>query len=199
MPNTSLIFSGGPIPNDATLELARAIKNVDLVIAADSGLHTVQKLDMHVDFVIGDFDSVDGFALPPAATAGAVARQCLATGIGCNGNIGATASDEQCRDNRPQAMQKTNCEHGSHSQGLKVDEMPGVSKTQSHTARERTRLGRSRPGAAGCAGCCRSTWTHSGLIMPSIAAWAWVKTLGSSEAAGKLCAAHWRPGWFHKT
>ena len=69
MPNTSLIFSGGPIPNDATLKLARAIKNVDLVIAADSGLHTAQKLDMHVDVVIGDFDSVDATALARATSA----------------------------------------------------------------------------------------------------------------------------------
>ncbi len=69
MPNTTLIFSGGPIPNGATLELARTIKNVDLVIAADSGLHTAQKLDMHVDVVIGDFDSVDASALARATSA----------------------------------------------------------------------------------------------------------------------------------
>ena len=69
MPNTSLIFSGGLTPNDATLEIARTIQNVDLVIAADSGLHTAQKLNMHVDFVVGDFDSVDAFALARATSA----------------------------------------------------------------------------------------------------------------------------------
>ena len=69
MPNTSLIFSGGLAPNDATLNAARAIQNVDLVIAADSGLHAAQKLEMHVDFVIGDFDSVDASALARATSA----------------------------------------------------------------------------------------------------------------------------------
>ena len=68
MPNTSLIFSGGLTPNDATLVAARAIQNVDLVIAADSGLHTAQKLNMHVDVVIGDFDSVDATALARATS-----------------------------------------------------------------------------------------------------------------------------------
>jgi len=69
MPNTSLIFSGGLTPNDATLKIVRTIQNVDLVIAADSGLHTAQKLNMHVDFVIGDFDSVDSSALASATSA----------------------------------------------------------------------------------------------------------------------------------
>ena len=69
MPNTSLIFSGGLAPNDATLNAARAIQNVKLVIAADSGLHAAQKLEMHVDFVIGDFDSVDASALARATSA----------------------------------------------------------------------------------------------------------------------------------
>ena len=69
MPYTSLIFSGGLTPNDATLEIARTIQNVDLVIAADSGLHAAQKLNMHVDFVVGDFDSVDASALARATSA----------------------------------------------------------------------------------------------------------------------------------
>ena len=69
MPNTSLIFSGGLAPNDTTLNAARAIQNVNLVIAADSGLHAAQKLEMHVDFVIGVFDSVDASALARATSA----------------------------------------------------------------------------------------------------------------------------------
>ena len=69
MVNTTLIFSGGLPPNDATLEATRAIQNVNLVIAADSGLHTAQKLDMHVDVVIGDFASVDATALARATSA----------------------------------------------------------------------------------------------------------------------------------
>ncbi|MFM7771308.1 MAG: thiamine diphosphokinase [Acidimicrobiaceae bacterium] len=69
MPNTTLIFSGGLTPSDITLNNVRTIQNVDLVIAADSGLHTAQKLEMHVDFVIGDFDSVDASALARATSA----------------------------------------------------------------------------------------------------------------------------------
>ncbi len=71
MPNTTLIFSGGLPPNDATLDATRTIQNVSLVIAADSGLHTAQKLDIHVDIVIGDFDSVDETALARATSEGA--------------------------------------------------------------------------------------------------------------------------------
>ncbi len=71
MAKTTLIFSGGLAPNDATLNAARTIQNVNLVIAADSGLHTAQKLNMRVDVVIGDFDSVDATALARATTRGA--------------------------------------------------------------------------------------------------------------------------------
>ena len=69
MANTTLIFSGGLPPNDATLDATRKIQNVNLVIAADSGLHTAQRLDVHVDVVIGDFDSVDAIALARATSA----------------------------------------------------------------------------------------------------------------------------------
>ena len=68
MVNTSLIFSGGPPPNDATLNIVRAITDVDLVIAADSGLHTAQKLNLKVDAVIGDLDSVSESALARASS-----------------------------------------------------------------------------------------------------------------------------------
>ena len=68
--NTSLIFSGGPPPNDATLDIVRAITDVNLVIAADSGLHTAQKLNLKVDAVIGDLDSVSESALARATSEG---------------------------------------------------------------------------------------------------------------------------------
>ena len=70
MANTFLIFAGGPAPSDATLTAVRTLKNIDSVIAADSGLHTAQKLNMHVDVVIGDFDSVDETALARATSEG---------------------------------------------------------------------------------------------------------------------------------
>ena len=71
MVNTSLIFAGGLAPNDATLMATREIQNVNLVIAADSGLHTATKLGLTVDVVIGDMDSVDAKALTEAKSRGA--------------------------------------------------------------------------------------------------------------------------------
>jgi len=70
MVNTSLIFSGGPPPNDATLNIVREITDVNLIIAADSGLHTAQKLNLKVDAVIGDLDSVSESALARASSEG---------------------------------------------------------------------------------------------------------------------------------
>ncbi len=66
MPHTTLIFAGGPTPSDVTLSAVREIENVDLTIAADSGLHTAQLLDKKVDIVVGDFDSVNTTALESA-------------------------------------------------------------------------------------------------------------------------------------
>lgn len=71
MVTTSLIFAGGLAPNEATLQAAREIRNVDLIIAADSGLHTAIKLGLTVDVVIGDMDSVDVNALTEAKSRGA--------------------------------------------------------------------------------------------------------------------------------
>ena len=70
MVTTSLIFAGGLTPSDATLKAAREIKNVNLVIAADSGLHTATKLGLTVDVVIGDMDSVNAKALTDADSRG---------------------------------------------------------------------------------------------------------------------------------
>ena len=70
MVNTSLIFAGGLAPNDATLKVVREIKNVNLVIAADSGLHTATNLGLTVDVVIGDMDSVNAKALTDADSQG---------------------------------------------------------------------------------------------------------------------------------
>lgn len=71
MSNTSLIFAGGLAPSDATLLAVRKIGQVDLVIAADSGLHTAQKLGLMTDVVIGDMDSVNANALAEAESHGA--------------------------------------------------------------------------------------------------------------------------------
>ena len=63
MVNTSLIFAGGLAPSDLTLHAVNKIEQVELVFAADSGLHIAQKLGLHVDAIIGDMDSVDVNAL----------------------------------------------------------------------------------------------------------------------------------------
>ncbi len=70
MVNTSLIFAGGLAPSDSTLHAVRKIEHVELVIAADSGLHTAQKLGLRVDAIIGDMDSVDENALAEAKSRG---------------------------------------------------------------------------------------------------------------------------------
>ena len=70
MVNTSLIFAGGLAPSDSTLHAVRKIEQVELVIAADSGLHTAQKLGFRVDAIIGDMDSVDENALAEAKSRG---------------------------------------------------------------------------------------------------------------------------------
>ena len=70
MVNTSLIFAGGLAPSDSTLQAVRKIEQVELVIAADSGLHTAQKLCLRVDAIIGDMDSVDENALAEAKSRG---------------------------------------------------------------------------------------------------------------------------------
>ena len=71
MPKTFLIFAGGLALSDATVLAVRKIEQVELVIAADSGLHTAQKLGLMTDVVIGDMDSVDTNALAEAELHGA--------------------------------------------------------------------------------------------------------------------------------
>ena len=70
MVNTSLIFAGGLAPSDSTLHAVSKIEQVELVIAADSGLHVAQKLGLHVDAIIGYMDSVDVNALAEAKSRG---------------------------------------------------------------------------------------------------------------------------------
>ena len=70
MVTTSLIFAGGLALSDTTLRAVREFTEFDLVIAADSGLHSAQKLGLTVDVVIGDMDSADANALAEARSRG---------------------------------------------------------------------------------------------------------------------------------
>jgi thiamine pyrophosphokinase len=66
---TAIVLAGGD-PVDPTLRTA--LPTAAFVVAADSGLHAAQALDLHVDVVIGDLDSVDPGALDAAVAAGTV-------------------------------------------------------------------------------------------------------------------------------
>ncbi len=63
----ALVFAGGDPPGAADL-----LADVDLVVAADSGLELALALGVDVDVVVGDLDSVDPGALDRAVAGGAV-------------------------------------------------------------------------------------------------------------------------------
>ena len=71
--HTTVVFAGGPEPDPVTLSRMRTRLDglpYDRSIAADSGLHLAQDLDVHVDLVIGDLDSVDPSRLDAAVADG---------------------------------------------------------------------------------------------------------------------------------
>jgi thiamine pyrophosphokinase len=69
---TVLVLAGG----DPVDERVRALLPVaDLVIAADSGLEQAAALDLTVDLVVGDFDSVDPDTLAAAVRAGVLVER----------------------------------------------------------------------------------------------------------------------------
>lgn len=55
-PDSVVVLTGG-VPVDASLR--RRLGAIDYVIAADSGLYAAQRLDLRVDLLVGDLDSVD--------------------------------------------------------------------------------------------------------------------------------------------
>jgi thiamine pyrophosphokinase len=69
---TVVVFAGGD-PVDG--ELLATLPSSARVVAADSGLHHAQALDIPVDVVVGDFDSVDPARLDAAVAAGATVER----------------------------------------------------------------------------------------------------------------------------
>ncbi|MFQ5947659.1 MAG: thiamine diphosphokinase, partial [Acidimicrobiia bacterium] len=65
---TAVVFAGGD-PEPASVR--SLIPPDSLVIAADSGLDLVASLDLTVDVVVGDFDSVNPELLQAAVASGA--------------------------------------------------------------------------------------------------------------------------------
>ena len=64
------MFAGGEEP-ESLPESSGGDGAADLVIAADGGLRWAQKLEVHVDVVVGDMDSVDAAALAEVEAGGA--------------------------------------------------------------------------------------------------------------------------------
>ena len=64
------VFAGGKEP-ESLPESSGGDGAADLVIAADGGLRWAQKLEVQVDVVVGDMDSVDAAALAEAEAGGA--------------------------------------------------------------------------------------------------------------------------------
>ena len=69
MDGCAVVLAGGD-PVDATV--LQDLPDVALVIAADSGLHLAEPLGLHVDRIVGDFDSADPARVDAAIAAGAV-------------------------------------------------------------------------------------------------------------------------------
>jgi thiamine pyrophosphokinase len=63
-----IVLAGGdPVAASARSLLPEA----DLVVAADSGVHSAEVLGLHVDIIVGDFDSADPTVVDAAAANGA--------------------------------------------------------------------------------------------------------------------------------
>jgi thiamine pyrophosphokinase len=68
----AIVLAGGDL---AEPRLRSRLADHTVVIAADSGLHQAEPLGLHVDYVVGDFDSADPDAVERARAAGAIVER----------------------------------------------------------------------------------------------------------------------------
>ncbi|MCB1271976.1 MAG: thiamine diphosphokinase [Microthrixaceae bacterium] len=71
---TTLVVAGGPLAGGTITDALSGV-DPDRVIAADSGLHALQREGLHCDLVIGDMDSVGAASLAAADAAGTVLQR----------------------------------------------------------------------------------------------------------------------------
>jgi thiamine pyrophosphokinase len=69
---TAIVLAGGDPVRESLKSL---LPSADLVIAADSGVHAASALQLHVDLIVGDFDSADVAVVDAAVAAGAAVER----------------------------------------------------------------------------------------------------------------------------
>ncbi len=74
MTRAAIVLAGGdPVePRLRTVLERTVLERGALVVAADSGVHQAELLGLHVDYLVGDFDSAEPDAIERARAAGAV-------------------------------------------------------------------------------------------------------------------------------
>jgi thiamine pyrophosphokinase len=69
---TVIVLAGG---DPVTASMRSLLPASDLVVAADSGVHHAAMLQLHVDVIVGDFDSADAAIVDAAVADGAIVER----------------------------------------------------------------------------------------------------------------------------